>query len=155
MKIATANPVTFKFYEFFSVKIRGTCRCTRYGRKKQGIGLRVCMGTMGGLGNSRIPKKKKGIPVFFPNTTGGMRNSMAPQRHTGGPLLNISVRKMADSLLCFHEGAKGPPNHRRPLSFCLLDQLGCLHAGAAADCCQPTKRLARMLKLRAEERVKR
>jgi hypothetical protein len=28
MKIATANPVTFEFYDFFSVKIRGTYRWT-------------------------------------------------------------------------------------------------------------------------------
>jgi hypothetical protein len=38
MTIATANPVTFKFYEFISVKIRGTNRWTSFGKKKQSLG---------------------------------------------------------------------------------------------------------------------
>jgi hypothetical protein len=38
MKIATEKTVTFKFYEFFSVKIRGTNWWTSYGRKKQASG---------------------------------------------------------------------------------------------------------------------
>ena len=50
MTIATANPVTFKFYEFFSVKIRGTNRWTSFGEKKQALG---------GLGSSESFKKSK------------------------------------------------------------------------------------------------
>jgi hypothetical protein len=46
MKIATEKTVTFKFYEFFSVKSRGTCRWTSFGKKKQALG---------GLGNSGTP----------------------------------------------------------------------------------------------------
>jgi hypothetical protein len=46
MKIATEKTVTFKFYEFFSVKSRGTCRWTSFGKKRQALG---------GAGNSKIP----------------------------------------------------------------------------------------------------
>ena len=52
MTIATANPVTFKVYEFFSVKIRGTNRWTSFGKKKQALG---------GLGNWRF----KNVDVTF------------------------------------------------------------------------------------------
>jgi hypothetical protein len=38
MNIATEKTVTFKFYEFFSVKSRGTCRWTSFGKKRQALG---------------------------------------------------------------------------------------------------------------------
>jgi hypothetical protein len=59
MNIATANPVSLKIYEFFSVKIRGTCRWTSFGKKNklwEGPGI---------LKRSHHPKPKNGLKNFI------------------------------------------------------------------------------------------